>query len=104
MLPSISLGWFSYHTAQNKLSDGLLTAAKQSTDHLNAQINDLIVDIQSEMDYLGAHITKELIQGIESPRIRKQLDAYKVQNSGFEYVYLAILLLQLPNNLKMVPS
>jgi methyl-accepting chemotaxis protein len=107
LLPSISLGWFSYHTAENKLSDGLLTAAKQSTDHLNAQINDLIVDIQSEMDYMGAHITNELIQGIESPRIREQLDAYKTQQYGFEFVYLATaegLMLRSPELQKKLPK
>ncbi|QGQ99219.1 hypothetical protein EHS13_32265 [Paenibacillus psychroresistens] len=65
LLPSISLGWFSYHTAQNKLSDSLLTAAKQSTD------------------------------------------AYKAQQSGFEYVYLASaegIMLRSPELPKKLPK
>lgn len=76
ILPSVAIGWMSYQTARNEVHEQLIYSAEQSIKFLDSQITEMISTKIIEMNYLASVIEDSMVDGFDSPDIRRVLDQF----------------------------
>ncbi|WP_058300290.1 methyl-accepting chemotaxis protein [Gorillibacterium timonense] len=89
ILPCSAIGWFSYRKAETAVTNQIQDNAEKNVQYVDKQISDLVAGSLSDMDYLAKSINGSMIQGEQSPEIRKVLDAYIAVNSQYDSVSYA---------------
>ncbi len=86
IIPSLTIGWFSYQSAKDQLTTEFIHSANQSIEFANSQINDLISKSLSDMDYLATRVNESMIDGENNTELREVLEPYKAVNPQYEVV------------------
>jgi methyl-accepting chemotaxis protein len=76
LLPSFFIGYFSFQSAKDKISQEMVQTSSQSANLLNHLIDSTINPKLKDADYLSWEINHQMIQGKESPLIKLKLDQY----------------------------
>lgn len=88
LLPSLSIGFFSYQTAKNKIQDKIMASATQNVQLLNSIIDNTIKPKIKEAGYFSFHFNSSMIKGNTSPLILQQLDQYQKLHSELLTAYV----------------
>ncbi|MEC0126337.1 methyl-accepting chemotaxis protein [Paenibacillus pabuli] len=89
VLPTAGLGWLSYLTAKDDITDQFMKNTRQSVETVNTQIDTLINTSLEDLKYLSQTVTKGMIAGDESPELRQILDPIKAVKSEYDHVQFA---------------
>jgi methyl-accepting chemotaxis protein len=76
LLPSLFIGYFSFQSAKDKISQEMVQTSNQSANLLNHLIDRTIVPKLKDADNLSSKINGQMVQGKESPLIRVKFDQY----------------------------
>lgn len=110
LVPSLTIGWFSFNTAKQKVDQQMKGSASLSVDLLNQAMNQVLeaklkdVDVFSKEFQLGAIGPK---QGDENAEIRARLDTYQQSHPEIEIAYVATdkgVYMNSPSSLKNPPG
>ncbi|MGF7045886.1 methyl-accepting chemotaxis protein [Paenibacillus sp. DS2015] len=87
LVPSISIGWFSYQKAATSVTNQIIENAEQAVRFSDTQITSLISSAIADKEYLSNRIHSAMIEGSESPQIQTILDQYINLHPGFLSVF-----------------
>lgn len=87
IIPAIAIGWTSYQTARNEIHEQLIYSAEQSVKFLDSQITDMISKKIVDIDYLASALDESMVDGFESPEVRRVLDQFIATHPDYENVY-----------------
>lgn len=89
LLPTITLGYFSNLKAEHEIDNLILDSTRQTVTIIDTQINSLISTTLEDLDYLSKNIKGEMVDGLESPELRKVLEPMKAVKKEYDHVQYA---------------
>ncbi|AJY76718.1 methyl-accepting chemotaxis protein [Paenibacillus beijingensis] len=91
IVPSLSIGLFSYNSAKQTVDNQMKRAAVENVHLLNQMITGMMEIHMKQVDFLSQTVTAEAIglkQGDEDPNLRELLDRYKRLHPELENVFI----------------
>lgn len=110
LVPSLSIGWFSFNTARDKVDDQMMHSASESVNLLDQTINEALDAKSKDVDVFANEFPVGSIgpkQGDENPLIRQRLDTYQQNHPEVELAYVATdkgVYINSPSSLKNPPD
>ncbi|MFB5678549.1 methyl-accepting chemotaxis protein [Paenibacillus terreus] len=89
LLPPAILGWLSYQTAKDDITAQILSNTQQTVESVNKQVSGLITTSFNDLDYLAATVNAGMVDGPESPELRRILDPIKAVKAEYDHVQFA---------------
>lgn len=89
IIPSSALGFFSYQTAKEEITEQIMNSAQKEVMHVNIEINNMINETLADLDYLSKTATVDMIDGMESPLLRELIDPIKAVKKEYDHVQYA---------------
>ncbi|MBW5447337.1 HAMP domain-containing protein [Cohnella sp. CFH 77786] len=89
LIPSLSIGWASYHVAKNKIDEQMKKTASANVALLNQMITQVIEAQMKDVDSLARQISAADVppkQGDENPKLKEILDRHKQLHLELENV------------------
>jgi methyl-accepting chemotaxis protein len=77
VIPSLVLGWISYHAAKNKIATQIQQAADENVKLINQTMDQMISAKIQDVNFFSQRIKGNEFSGQESPLVREQLNAYQ---------------------------
>lgn len=89
LLPTAALGYFSYQRAKTDITGQILSNTEQTVASVNSQINSLFETSIDDLNYLSKTVNASMVNGLESPELRRILDPVKAVKDEYDYVQYA---------------
>lgn len=89
ILPTAILGFLSYRTAKDDITEQFMRNTRQSVETVNTQLDMLINTSLEDLKYLSQIVNGEMVDGDESPELRQILDPIKAVKSEYDHVQFA---------------
>ena len=76
IVPSILIGWISYHSAKAKVEEQIINAAEQNVDLINQNVNLFFEDRIKIVDYLSLSISANEVNSTIVSQLKHLLETY----------------------------
>jgi methyl-accepting chemotaxis protein len=87
ILPSSTIGWFSYQKSKTQITDQIMQNALQNVKSANDQINELLNSTLIDTDYMANTVKGNMLDAGGNPKLKQVIDPMKAVKPKYANVF-----------------